>query len=215
MQIPVHNLTGEVVDHIEISDDVFNVPFNQAVVHQALVRQLANARQGTASTKTRREVAGSKRKILPQKHTGRARQGGIRAPHRRGGGVAFGPHPRSYRQDMPKKMRRLALKCVLSAKAADEEMIVVDQLNLAQPKTKQMAHILAALGADSSTLIVTPEPEVNVVRMTSNLQGIKTLPAALLNIADLLSHRVLLTSVAAVRKVEQIWSQSRPQSEDK
>ena len=141
MQVPVHNLVGEVVDHIEISEQVFAVPLNRAVVHQAMVRQQANARQGTASTKTRGEVAGSTAKLFRQKGTGQARAGGVRSPLRRGGGITFGPKPRSYRQAMPKKMRQLALRCVLSAKVRDEELIVLEQLKLDKPRTKEMAQI--------------------------------------------------------------------------
>ena len=164
MKVPVYNLAGEVVEHIEISDEVFAVPFNQAVVHQALVRQQANARQGTASTKTRGEVTGSGRKLYRQKHTGRARAGSIKSPLRRGGGIIFGPKPRSYRQAMPKKMRQLALRCVLSAKARDGELVVLEQLKLPEPKTKEMVRILAALRVDSPALIVTDEPEENVIK---------------------------------------------------
>jgi large subunit ribosomal protein L4 len=205
VEIPVYSLTGEVVKHVEISDSVFAVPFNQAVVHQALVRQQANARQGTASTKTRGEVSGSTRKLYRQKHTGMARAGSIRSPLRRGGGIIFGPKPRSYRQAMPKKMRRLALRCILSAKAKDGELKVVEQLKLDQPATKEMAGILAALGVDSSALIVTSEPEENVVKSARNLAGIKTLPANILNVVDILSYKMLLMTEAAVRKTEQLW----------
>lgn len=205
MQVPVYNLSGEVVDHIELREDVFGVPPNQAVVHQALVRQLANARQGTASTKTRAQVSGGGRKPFRQKGTGRARRGSSRAPLYKGGGVAFGPHPRSYRQAMPRKMRRLALRCVLSAKVAQGEMIVVDELSLDRPKTKEMAGILGALGVNSSALIVTAEPDVNVYTSARNLERIKTSPANLLNVVALLSHRILLITVAAVRRVEEMW----------
>jgi large subunit ribosomal protein L4 len=207
VQVPVHNLSGEVVDHIEISEMVFAVPFNQAVVHQAMVRQQANARQGTASTKTRGEVAGSTGKLFRQKGTGSARAGSIRSPIRRGGGIVFGPKPRSYRQMMPKKMRRLALRCVLSAKVRDEELIVLEQLKLDQPKTKEMVQILAALGVDSSALVVTSEAEENVVKSARNLPKIKTMPASLLNVVDLLSCKRLLLTVAAVRKAEELWGE--------
>ena len=205
MEVPVYSPSGEVVKHIEISDGVFAVPFNQAVVHQAVTRQRANARQGTSSTKTRSEVAGSSRKMFRQKHTGLARAGSRRSPLRRGGGIAFGPKPRSYRQDMPKKMRQLALRCALSAKTRDEELMVVEELKFAQPKTKQMAGILAALGVDSSALIVTDEPEENVVKSSRNLGEIKTIPANILNVVDILSYKMLLMTEAAVRKAEQLW----------
>jgi len=205
VQVSVYSLTGDVVEHIEISDEVFSVPFNQAVVHQAVVRQQANARQGTANTKTRGEVSGSTRKLFRQKGTGLARAGSRKSPLRRGGGVTFGPKPRSYRQAMPKKMRQLALRCVLSAKAGDGELVVLEQLKLDEPRTKEMARILAALGVDSSALIVTSEPEDNVVKSTRNLPGIKTMPATLLNVVDILSYKMLLMTVAAVRKAEQLW----------
>ena len=207
MEVPVYSLAGEVVKHIEISDQVFAVPFNQAVVHQALVRQQANARQGTASTKTRSEVSCSSRKLFRQKHTGSARAGSRKSPLRRGGGIIFGPKPRSYWQAMPKKMRRLALRCVLSAKARDGELKVLEQLGLDQPGTKEMVQTLAALGVDSSALIATSEPEGNVVKSTRNLAGIKTMPANLLNVVDILSHKMLLMTEAAVRKAEQLWGE--------
>jgi len=211
VQIPVHSPNGDITKEIDISDDVFAVPFNQAVVHQALVRQRANARQGTAATKTRGEVAGSTRKLFRQKGTGMARGGDKRSPLRRGGGIVFGPHPRSYQQAMPKKMRRLALRCVLSAKAGDGEIVVLEQLKLDEPKTKEMIRILLALGIDSSVLIVTAEPENNIVKSARNLKGTKTLPASLLNVVDVLSHKMLLMTEAAAHKAERLWGQKLPQ----
>jgi large subunit ribosomal protein L4 len=205
VKVPVYNLAGEVVKNIEVSDSVFAVPFNQAVVHQALVRQRANARQGTSSTKTRGEVTGSTRKLFRQKHTGMARAGSRRSPLRRGGGITFGPKPRSYRQAMPKKMHQLAIRCVLSAKARDEELKVLEELKFDQPKTKQMAGVLVALGVDSSALIVTGEPEENVVKSARNLAGVKPMPANILNVVDILSYKMLLMTEAAVRKAEKIW----------
>ena len=205
MEVPVYSISGEVVKRIEISDRVFAVPFNRAVVHQALVSQQANARQGTSSTKTRSEVSGSGKKLYRQKHTGLARAGDRRSPTRRGGGITFGPKPRSYRQDMPKKMRQLAIRCALSAKARDEELKVLEKLELDQPKTKVMEEVLMALGVDSSALIVTGEPEENVVKSARNLVGVKTMPANMLNVVDLLSYKMLLMTEAAVRKAEKIW----------
>ena len=207
MEVPVYSIAGEVVKHIEISDKVFAVPFNESVVHQAMVRQQANARQGTVDTKTRSEVSGSGRKPFRQKGTGFARAGTRKSPLRRGGGIAFGPHPRCYRQDMPKKMRRLALRCALSAKAGDGEMVVLEQLKLELPKTKEIAGILATIGVDSSALIVTDEPEANVIKSARNLAKIKTLPANLLNVLDVLSYKRLLLTEAAVRKAEQLWGE--------
>ena len=214
MQVPVYSLAGEVIKNIEISDEVFAVSFNQAVVHQAMVRQQANARQGTASTKTRGEVAGSSRKLFRQKGTGSARAGSRKSPLRRGGGITFGPKPRSYRQAMPKKMRQLALRCMLSAKAGDGELKVLEQLKLDEPKTKEMVRILAALGVNASALIATGETEENVVKSARNLAGIKTIPANLLNVVDLLSHKMLLMTETAVRKAEQLWGQGTSQGEN-
>jgi large subunit ribosomal protein L4 len=213
VEVPVYNLAGEVIKHIEISDHIFAVPFNKAVVHQAMVRQRANARQGTASTKTRGEVSGSSRKLFRQKGTGLARAGSRKSPLRRGGGITFGPKPRSYRQAMPKKMRQLALRCVLSAKAREGELRILEQLKFDQPKTKEMAQILAALGVDSSALIATSEPEAGIVKSARNLTGIEITPASLLNVVDILSHRILLMTEAAVRKAEQIWGQRLSQGE--
>jgi len=211
VEVPVYSLTRDVIKHIEISDDVFGVPFNQPVVHQSMVRQRANARQGTASTKTRGEVVGTTRKMFRQKGTGSARGGGRRSPLRRGGGITFGPKPRSYRQAMPKKMRRLALRCVLSAKVEEGELMILEQLRLDEPKTKEMAQILAVLGVDSSALIATSEPEENVIKSARNLPGIKTIPISLLNVIDLLSYKRLLMTEAAVSKVEQLWGKRLPQ----
>jgi len=207
VQVQVYNLSGKATKTIEIGDEVFSVPFNEAVVHQASVRQLANRRLGTADTKTRGEVSGSTRKLFAQKHTGRARRGDIRSPLLRGGGVAFGPHPRSYRQDMPKKMRRLALRCVLSAKAGSGALKIVDKLELDGPKTKTILDILIALGIDASVIIATAEAEPNVVISARNLPGVKTIPAPLLNVADLLSYKDLIMTVDAVRVVEKLWGE--------
>ena len=205
MQVPVHNTSGQVVGQLELDEALFGVPFNESVVHQAMVRQMANRRVGTADTKTRSQVRGSTRKLYRQKHTGMARAGARRSPLRRGGGVAFGPHPRSYRQAMPKKMRRLALRCLLSSKVADSELRVVDELKMESPKTKEMAGILAALGAESSALVVTAQADPNVALSARNLPKIKTLPAPLLNTLDLLSHRKLVMTVPAVETVEALW----------
>jgi len=208
VQVPVYNLAGEVVKHIEISDQVFAVPFNEGVVHQAVVAQRANARQGTAATKTRSTVAGSTRKLFRQKGTGSARAGSRKSPLRRGGGITFGPHPRSFRQALPTKMRRLALKCVLSAKAGDGELKVLEELKFEEPKTSRMAQVLAALSADSSALIVTAEPESAVIKSARNLPGTKTMTANLMNVLDILSYKMLLMTEAAVHQAERLWGQN-------
>jgi large subunit ribosomal protein L4 len=201
----VYDLNGEVVEQIELNEAVFALPLNQAVVHQAMVRQLANGRQGTASTKTRGEVSGSTRKLYAQKHTGRARRGDIKSPLLRGGGVAFGPKPRSYRQSMPKKMRRLALKCLLSAKIREGNMRLLKELDFEEPKTKDMVSVLSSLGIDSSALIVTAQSAPNVIRSAANLTDIKVVPSALINVLDLLSYEMLVATVPAVRNIEEIW----------
>lgn len=190
---------------VPLRDDVFALTPNEAVVHQALVRQLANARQGTHDTKTRGEVAGSTKKLYRQKGTGRARQGGIRAPHRRGGGIAFGPHPRDYRQDMPKKMRRLAIRSVLSTKAGDGELVLVEDLSFSEPKTKAMLDTLHRLGVVGTALVVTEQPERNLILSARNIPGVFTLPAAQLNVATLLSYKYLVMTVGAARRAEALW----------
>ncbi|MBI4186237.1 MAG: 50S ribosomal protein L4 [Chloroflexi bacterium] len=211
MELPVYSLSGEVIKRIEVSDLVFGVPFNGAVVHQTMVRQQANARQGTASTKTRGEVAGSTRKLYAQKHTGRARAGSIKSPLRRGGGIIFGPKPRSYRQAMPKKMRRLALRCTLSAKARDGDLVIIEGLEMNEPDTGEMKKILTTLGANSSALVVTAGPQENVIKSARNLPRIKTLPASILNVGDLLSHKRLVMTEPAVRKAEELWGKTSSQ----
>lgn len=205
MQVPVYNLMGEVTDHLDVRDDIFALPFNTAVVHQAMVRQLANKRQGTAATKTRGEVSGSTRKLYRQKGTGRARKGSIKSPLLRGGGVVFGPSPRSYRQSMPKKMRRLALKCLLSAKVREENMMAVEALDFGKPRVKDLVDILSALGVDSNALIVTAQSMPALVKSAHNLANAKVVPSALINVLDLLSYKTLIVTVPALRKIEQIW----------
>jgi large subunit ribosomal protein L4 len=205
VQVPVYSLTGEVVEQMELSQAIFALPFNEAVVHQAMVRQLANRRQGTASTKTRGEVSGSTKKLYPQKHTGRARRGSIKSPLLRGGGVVFGPKPRTYRQSMPKKMRQLALKCLLSAKVKEGNIKLVQELDFKGPKTRDMIDVLSSLGIDSPTLIITAQSTPNVVKSAANLPEVKVLPADLINVLDLLSYEMLVATVPAIRNIEQIW----------
>lgn len=205
MQIPVYSLTGEVVGQVELNEEIFGVPFNEAVVHQTMVMQLANRRQGTASTKTRSEVSGSTRKLYSQKHTGRARRGNIKSPLLRGGGVAFGPKPRLYRQSMPRKMRRLALKCVLSSKVREGNLKAVEQFAVEEPRTKNMIDILAALDIGSTALLVSEYCNLDVVKSARDLANIKVLPSALINVLDLLSYKMLIISVPALYNVERIW----------
>ncbi|MEK7682393.1 MAG: 50S ribosomal protein L4, partial [Chloroflexota bacterium] len=190
MELQVRNLTGETVGSIQVSDELLGVPLNEAVVHQAMVRQQANQRTGTHATKTRGNVSGGGKKPWPQKGTGRARAGSTRSPLWRHGGVVFGPHPRSYRQRMPRKMRQLALRCLLSAKALEERLIVVENLNV-PPKTKEMSKTLTTLGVRRSALVVTPDASRDVALAIGNLPGLKALAAPYLNVLDLLKHDYL------------------------
>lgn len=207
MRISVHNLSGEIIQEIEVQDSVFGVPANTAVIHQALVRQRADARQGNADTKTRSEVAGSGRKLFAQKHTGHARRGSIRAGGKKGSGAIFGPHPRDYRQDMPKKMRRLALTGALSEKVRSSELFVIDDLKLEGPRTKGMKAILDTLKIASPALVVTQQAERNVTLSARNLPGVKAMPASNLNVEDLLTYRQMVMTVGAVRQAEAIWGE--------
>jgi len=199
----VVNLAGEVVGQVDLDDTVFGIRPNVAVVHQAVVCQLANARRGTADTKTRGEISASGSKLWRQKGTGRARQGSRRAPHWRGGGVAFGPHPRSYAQSLPRKMRRLALRSALSAKVAEENLIVLDKLEVEAPRTKEMVNILRTLGVDGKAMIVLAERNEAVQRSVRNIPGVLSVTPGSMNLLDLLNHDRLVMTVDAVSAVTQ------------
>ncbi|MDK2785059.1 MAG: large subunit ribosomal protein [Bacillota bacterium] len=203
-RVPVYNLMGETVGEIELADHVFAVPMNSGLIHQAVVRHLANRRRGTADTKTRAEVSGGGRKPWRQKGTGRARHGSIRSPLWRHGGVVFGPHPRSYAQDMPRKMRRLALKMALSEKVRNGELTVVEDLKLPAPKTKEMVKVLSNLGAPKKAFIVTPEPDEVVYRSSRNLPGVLAGGVHSLNVYDVLKYDRLILTKEAVAKVEEV-----------
>ena len=205
MKLDVRNMSGTVVDSVEVLDDVFDTSMNAALLHQVMVGQLANKRQGTAKVKTRSEVAGGGAKPRPQKYTGRARQGSIRSPQWRGGGVVFGPTPRSYRQRTPKRMKRQAIKIVLSDKAREQQLVVVDDLQLADAKTKQLVQALNALGVDSSVLLVGADMDQAIVRAARNIPKVRTLPVEQLNAVDVLNSKKVVMSVDAVRKAEEIW----------
>jgi large subunit ribosomal protein L4 len=196
-------MAGETVDEIELNDSVFGITPSMAVMHQALLRQMANARLGTAKTKERGEVAGGGRKPWKQKGTGRARQGSIRAPNWKGGGVVFGPRPRSYEQKMNRKMRRLALRSALSVKAADEQIIVVDQLSMEGPRTREMKTVLTNLKiGESSALVLLPAHNEHVELSARNLQQVKTLNAQLLSIRDLLGYDYIVMPRESVGQIE-------------
>ena len=205
MNLKLRNTRGEVVGNVEVRDDVFGLPMKSAPVHQVMVGQLANARQGTAGTKTRAQVSGGGAKPRPQKHTGRARAGSIRAPNWRGGGVAFGPSPRSYRHHTPRRMRRRALVSMLSDKVRKDELVVLESLVLDQPKTKEMVKVLDALDARPSVLLVADGADKTTLRCASNIPRLKMQPASILNTLDLLNHRKIIMTVDAVRKAEELW----------
>jgi large subunit ribosomal protein L4 len=202
MQLPLFNQAGQEIGKTELRDDIFAVEPNTSVMHQALVRQLANARQGTSSTKSRGEVAGGGAKPWRQKGTGRARQGSTRAPHWRHGGVAFGPKPRKYTQRMPKEMRRVALRSALSAKVAEGQVRVVDDLKLETPKTREIESMLGSLMIQSSALILLGEANPTVQKSASNIPDVKTLRAQYLNVRDLLGHDFLVMPLGAVKAIE-------------
>ena len=201
MEAKLFNQAGDEVGAIELAEYIFGIAPNIPVMHQAVVRQQANARLGTHNTRGRGEVTGSTRKVYRQKGTGRARQGSVRAPHRKGGGVAHGPHPRKYTQAMPRKMRRLAVRSALSAKHAADEIRFVDALSFEQPRTKDMLACLSALDLSGKTLIVLDQKDENVQRSAGNLPGVKTLLAHYLNVIDLLNYDNVLMSRAAVEVV--------------
>jgi large subunit ribosomal protein L4 len=209
MKLAVHNLAGEEIDSIEADDLVFGLPPHAASIRQAMLAQLANRRSGSAKTKTRGEVAGSTRKIRRQKGLGGSRQGSIRAPHHRHGGIVFGPKPRSFAQDLPKRIRRLAIRSALSARAQEGALMVIDKFELSAPHTRTMADLMAALGLERSALVVTGTPDRNVFLSTRNLSGSKALVADYLNVVDVIQHHALVMTVDAVRRAEALWGGER------
>jgi large subunit ribosomal protein L4 len=202
---PVYNTAGEVTESVQLNQEIFGIEPNTSVMHQALVRQQANARLGTVQTKTRGLVSGGGRKPWRQKGTGRARQGSTRAPQWRGGGIVFGPHPRSYYQSMPRKMRRLAIRSALSQKAANNQIFLVNDLAGIEPKTKAFVDVLNALKiGDAKVLVVIPEKTVGVQKAASNLSNVKVILAPYLNVLDLLRYDYTVVSLGAVKKIEEI-----------
>lgn len=208
MQLPQYDLSANETGTLEVSDVVFGAPYNGELLHQALVRHRANQRQGSSSVLTRGQVSGTGRKPFSQKGTGRARQGSWKSPHHRGGGVAFGPTPRSHRQRMPKRMRRQAIRVALSGKAAAERLFVVDGLDEIEPKTRAMAETLAAFGVAGSALIVTGA-ESQAGLAARNIPRVKTIRADLLNTLDLLRFDAALISPEAARRADELWSDER------
>ena len=208
MEAKIFNQTGDEVGTIQLAEYIFGIEPNMPVMHQAMVRQQANARLGTSNTLRRGEVQGSTRKLYKQKGTGRARAGSARAPNRKGGGVAHGPHPRSYRQDMPRKMRRLAVRSALSAKFSADELRFVESWSFERPRTKDFLNSLSSLNIDGKTLIVLDQRDAVVQRSANNLAGVKTLMAHYLNVIDLLNYDTVVISRAAVDVIESYLGQS-------
>ncbi|MET3291439.1 50S ribosomal protein L4 [Brevibacillus fluminis] len=203
-KVALYNQTGAQVGEIELADSVFGIEPNEAVLFDAIVMQQASQRQGTHDVKNRSEVAGGGRKPWKQKGTGRARQGSIRAPQWKGGGVVFGPTPRKYGYKLNRKVRRLALKSALSSKVQNNELFVLDALSLAAPKTKDMAIVLNSLKVDRKVLIVTSEYDQNVALSARNIPGAKFVDAAGVNVLDLVAHDKVIVTKEAVAKVEEV-----------
>ncbi|GCE47801.1 large subunit ribosomal protein L4 [Thermosporothrix hazakensis] len=205
----VYNLAGEAVDKLELSEQVFGITPNMAVLHQVVTAQLVNRRQGTASTKTRAEVSGGNKKPYRQKGTGRARQGSTRAPQFRGGGTVFGPKPHPYHQDVPKKMRRLAIRSVLSDKLANENLIIVNDLSLEQPRTKDMLAILEKLPTSEGkrVLMMLPQRDENVVLSARNIPTAKVQHVSSINVVELLKHDFVVMPIKTVKWIELVFGE--------
>ena len=205
MKVDVVNIEGKKVKSVDLSATIFEAPINNSLMHQAYVRQMANARLGTHKTKTRSEVSGGGRKPWRQKGTGRARQGSIRSPHWVGGGAVHTPQPRDYSQKMPRKMRRAALRSALSAKASEQEIVILDEIKLAEPKTKEIAEIMKTLAGESSVLLVMPgkdEESENIYQAANNLPDLKLLMANYMNVRDLLGYDMVVIPLAALDVLE-------------
>jgi large subunit ribosomal protein L4 len=213
MIVDVHDMQGRVIEQAELDDSVWAIEPNIPVMHQALVRQLANARLGTRDTKTRGEVRGGGAKPWRQKGTGRARQGSIRSPQWKGGGVVWGPHQRSFHQDMPRKMRRLAVRSALSAKARDERLTIIAGLAEIEPKTKAMKEVLGTLPESRSVLIVTDGKLESVRKSAGNLPGVWVVDARYLNVRDILKFDRMLLLREAIATVEEMWGLPEDQRE--
>jgi len=204
--IKVVDMAGKETGSVELSDAIFGIEPNMSVVHEVVKNHLANCRQGTQSALTRAEVSGGGRKPWRQKGTGRARQGSTRAPQWTHGGIVFAPKPRSYSYVLNKKVKRLALKSVLSAKAADGEIIVVDSIEMNEIKTKTFRQFLEAVKADGKSVVITPEVNANVVKSARNLAGVLTAPAKLINVYDLINAKYLVIDKAALAVIEEVFA---------
>jgi large subunit ribosomal protein L4 len=205
-KVTMLKMDGASAGDIELKDEIFGIEVNEYAVHEVIKNYLANQRQGTQSAKTRSEVRGGGKKPFRQKGTGRARQGSRVAPNHVGGGIVFAPKPRDYRYSVPKKVRRLALKSALSAKVADGEIIVIDELHFDAPKTKEMVNFLGNVKAEKKALIVTADTNEAVVRSASNIPGVGTTQVGSLNVYDILNHTSFIVTKEAVGKIEEVYA---------
>lgn len=205
-KVKMLNMAGAEVGEVTLNDEIFGIEPNEIAVQTVVKNYLANQRQGTQSAKTRSEVRGGGRKPFRQKGTGRHRQGSTTDPTQVGGGIVFAPKPRDYRYAVPKKVKRLALKSVLSAKVADKEIIVLDELKFAEPKTKEMVKVLENIKADKKALIVMDEKDENVVRSASNIQGVRTALVSTMNVYEIINHYSLVLTKAAAEKIEEVYA---------
>ena len=205
-KIDVYNIEGKKVSTLELNDNVFGIKPNEKIVHSVLVNYMANQRQGTSNTKTRAEVSGGGRKPWKQKGTGRARQGSTRAPQWIKGGIALGPKPRDYRYTINKKERRLAIKSVLSSKVLENNLVVLDNLQFEEIKTKQMVNTLANLKVEGKTLVVLPEKNLNVQKSAKNIENVKTTLVNTINVYDLLKYNKLVLTVDSVKGLEEVYA---------
>ncbi|MGE5473521.1 MAG: 50S ribosomal protein L4 [Ignavibacteriales bacterium] len=204
-KVALYNSQGEQIGSFQLSDSVFGAEVNEAVLHEVVVNQLANRRQGTQSTKTRGEVRGGGIKPWRQKGTGRARQGSIRAPQWIKGGIALGPKPRSFKYSVPKKVKRIAMKSALSAKVIDNNVLVVEEFKFDQIKTKRMAEILKKMDVNTKALIVLPEKSIEIQKSARNIVGVKTLLVNTLNVYDILKYDKFIVTKDAVAKIEEVY----------
>ena len=205
-KVAIYNMLGEQVGDMELSDEIFGAVVNQAVIHQVVVAQLANKRQGTKAALTRAEVSGGGKKPWRQKGTGRARQGSTRAPQWRTGGVVCAPKPRDFSIVVPKKVKRLALKGVLTSKVQDNEIIILDELNLAEAKTKEMVKVLNNLKVASKALIVLDGKNESVERAARNIAGVMTASADTINVYDIIIHDKFIITKSAVERIQEVFA---------
>ena len=205
-KVTMLNMAGQEAGEIELKDEIFGIEPNQNAVHAVIKNILANKRQGTQSAKTRAEVRGGGRKPFRQKGTGRHRQGSSTDPSQVGGGIVFAPKPRSYRYTLPKKLRRLAMLSALSSKAAEKELIVMDEIKFEQPKTKEMVKMLENIKAEKKALIVMAEKDENVIRSAANIPGVRTVLVNTMNVYEIINYTNFIVTKEAVKKIEEVYS---------